>query len=148
LRKYQFALQNAYFTTTEELGLFLNAKYEGENNVYEGSLLLHYGIYHILRTLPHPSTSNRYVHQKTRNSTVSGIFQSIINWSQENGMKEAKVTFKMNRQFSEQSLTLNTSAIVNSPRYKHQELRMSNNFMLFDVSTESDHWGVALTMEN
>ncbi|MBA5247819.1 hypothetical protein H1R16_06520 [Marnyiella aurantia] len=148
LRKYQFALQNAYFTTTEELGLFLNAKYESENIVYEGSLLLQYGIYHVLPTLPHPYTANRHLHQKTRVSGVSGVFQSIIEWSPESGMKEAKVTFKMNRQFSEQSSTLNTSAIVNSPRYKHQELRMSNNFMLFDVSTESDHWGVAFSLEN
>lgn len=148
LPRYQFALQNAYFTTTEELGLFLNAKYKDENNVYEGNLLLQYGIYHVLPTLPHPYTANRYVHQKTRNSVVSGVFQAIIKWSQESGLKEAEVTFKMNRQFSEQSFTVNTQNIVNSNRYKHQELRMNNNFMLFDVSTESDHWGVALTMEN
>ncbi|MCC2591138.1 hypothetical protein [Chryseobacterium sp. MFBS3-17] len=146
LRKLQFALENAYITTTEEKALLLNAKYNDQNLIYDGSLLLQYGIYHVLPTLPHPYTSNRYLHERNRAQHPSGTFQAIISWSTGNDLTLAQVVFKMNKLFSDESLMVNTENTSQSKR--HRALQMSNRFMLFDVSTESDHWGVAFSFEN
>lgn len=143
--KYQFALQNAYFTTTKESGLYLSGKYTDENEIYEGTLLLNFYILSLLPTLPHPYTTNVKNERQTRDQ-ITGSLQSFTNWKSIDGTVLAEVTFKMNYVFEENekpafAVMAERSGIRGVPS-------IQNNFMLFDVSTQADHWGVALSLQN
>jgi len=148
--RYQFALENAYFTTSKETGLYLNAKYDERNFLYEGSLLLNFYIYHLLPTLPHPYTSNKNILKRGEKLAVSGVLLSTISWKTEDELTLADVTFKMNHSFSdndaEESQYMNMTYV---PKERIPLGNMTkNSFMLFDVSTQSDYWGIALSFQN
>ncbi|UJF30599.1 hypothetical protein L0B70_04195 [Kaistella sp. 97-N-M2] len=144
-KKYQFALQNAYFTTTKESGLYLNGKYNEANQVYEGSLLLNFYILNLLPTLPHPYTSNRLPKIKPR-EIINGTLKSLTKWQTTEDVALAEVTFVMDHNLENENYQ-NPSA-VGAYAYNQQNPLMINSFMLFDVSTESDHWGIALAFDN
>ena len=142
--RFQFVLENAYFTTTKEVSLFLRAKYDGSNNCYEGNLLLTYGIFDFLPTLPHPYTTN--IARQVRKNMIDGYLQATVEWFSVHDVTFPKVEFKMNHPF-----VGDEHRIVNlAPEFDryYQDFLMTNRFMLFDVSTHSDHWGVGLSLQN
>ena len=143
--KYQFALENAYFTTTKESGLFLNGKYNEENHIYEGSLLLNFYILNLLPTLPHPYTANRLPIIREREQ-ITGTLKATTKWKTENEITSAEVTFLMDYNF--EKFNDQNSNAVGAYAYNRQYPLLRNSFMLFDVSTESDHWGIALSFDN
>lgn len=145
LEKYQFALQNAYFTTTKESGLYLTGKYTDENEIYEATLLLNFYILSLLPTLPHPYTTNLKNDRQGRDQIV-GSLQAITNWNTIDRTGLAEVTFKMNYTFAEPTNTAFSATAERS--FIRGVPAIQNNFMLFDVSTQADHWGVALSLQN
>ncbi|GEM_PF-1309962 len=155
--RYQFALENAYFTTSKETGLFLNAKCDDRNHLFEGKLLFTYLILDILPTLPHPYTGTMLPRYKrgsslavsTRNSI--GIFLANIDWKTDNDFTSADVTFKMSQKyFAAKGITYpeNKNDLRRKQPHPDRERKAQEAFALLDVSTESDHWGISLSFYN
>lgn len=139
---YQFALQNAYFTTTKEIYLGMAASYDASNIAQKGEINCWYGIYLMFPTLPHPYATNRLNQRMIRPKTPQGVFKSVTNWSKSGDLITAEVNFSMNQVLTNQSEEID----IKSAR---TEARLVNpkqfNFVLFDVSTESDHWGIGFS---
>lgn len=133
---YPFVLENAYFTTSKEVSVFLNAKWNSENHLPEGSLRFNYELYDFLPMLPHPYTSNFTTaiekHRKGHDVFYKqlGILQSNITWKTEDNFTASEISFKLNQQ-----------------KFK-ERAKENNSFALLDVSTESDHWGISLNFGN
>lgn len=137
--RYQFALENAYFTTSKEVLLVLMSEYDDSNTAYKGEINCIYALYNMLPSLPHPYASNRVPQLRKGSGLAEGIFQSIIQWDKINDYISADVSFKMNRKPETGQEAVN--------RYANERngfvLTRQFPIVLFDVSTESDHWGVA-----
>lgn len=143
---YQFALENAYFTTSKETALNFNGNWNHENHVQVGKLFLNFLLYDVLPTLPHPYTSNilpEVIRNKKENTVYYnkiGNFQSIITWTTTDNFTAAEVNFKLSQEkFS-----------ANQPNYSlaNQNYPKKGGFTLLDISTESDHWGISLNFAN
>ncbi|MCU7618404.1 hypothetical protein NZ698_14485 [Chryseobacterium sp. PBS4-4] len=143
---YQFAIENAYFTTSKEVSVFLNANWTQENHLFEGKLTFNYLLYDILPTLPHPYTSNilPHIERVVKGHDIFynkiGVLQSIITWQTTNDFAESEVNFKLSQQ----------KFISNSQNYAlaQNEFVRNSAFTLLDVSTESDHWGISLNFDH
>lgn len=132
---YQFVLENAYFTTSKEVSVFLNANWNQDNHLYEGKTAFNYYLYDFLPTLPHPYTSdcrpqiNRTIKGYDVFYERFGTLQSVISWQTENDFTASEINFKLNQQ-----------------KFK-ERTKKGGSFSLLDVSTESDHWGISLNFE-
>ena len=148
VKKYQFALENAYFTTSKEKNLYLNAKYDQFNHLYEGNLMLTFYILNLLPTLPHPYTSNSLPNIDIRDDDASGNLQAITSWTTTQEETLAEVTFKMKHTFSDVEKVAQSFTDKEALMVRNNGTHIQNSFLLFDVSTQSDHWGIALTFQN
>ncbi len=144
---YQFAIENAYFTTSKEVSVFLSSSWNSDNHIYEGTLTFNYQLYDILPTLPHPYTSSalptveRIVKGDNVFYTQVGVLQSISSWKTTEGFTDCEVNFKLNQNRFKPGQNTNYSV-------SYQKPVRNPAFTLLDVSTESDHWGISLNFEN
>lgn len=137
--RYQFALENAYFTTSKEILLILKSEYDDSNTAYKGEINCFYVLYNMLPSLPHPYASNRIPQLRKGAGLVEGTFQSITEWDKINDYISAEVSFKMNRKPETGQEAVNHYSNVRNGFALTRQFPI----VLFDVSTESDHWGVA-----
>ncbi len=153
-RKYQFALENAFFTTTPESGLVLTANFDDRNHLFKGKLLLNYGVYNLLPTLPHPYTANtrlntqdkqlRYLDRAVEEISKS-MMQATVTWDTIDEFTASEVDFNLSQHF----LDTNSGSGVYTRKPTEEEIRIANTqFTLFDVSTQADHWGISLSFSN
>ena len=151
-----FVLENAYLITSSEATLFLNAKSDQNNHLYEGRLQMSFLIYDLVPTLLHPYTGNRFpqikrgrIYESAQQN--SDILLADIVWETTENFTESEVTFKMKqRKLLPRNKEYPQTEFENRNKQIHpdQKRKMQEAFMLLDVSTQADHWGISLSYAN